>query len=84
MKLCSGIHTEFHNYFRMEFKQIYQLADCYEEEGLSLSEFLRHARSLHQRELRKQYIVYRLTPLQESRLLSACTFLCELLPRPFA
>lgn len=43
--------AEFHTYFRMEFKQIYELADKYEEEGLNLREFLRHAEGLHQREL---------------------------------
>ncbi|KAK9899103.1 hypothetical protein P389DRAFT_141074 [Cystobasidium minutum MCA 4210] len=40
--------AEFHTYFRMEFKQIYELADKYEEEGLNLREFLRHAEGLHQ------------------------------------
>lgn len=34
----------------MEFKQIYELADKYEDEGLTLQQFLRHAESLHQRE----------------------------------
>lgn len=43
--------AEFHTYFRMEYKQIYELADKYEEEGLTLQQFLRHAESLHQREL---------------------------------
>jgi hypothetical protein len=33
----------------MEFKQIYELADKYEEEGLNLRQFLQHAESLHQR-----------------------------------
>lgn len=36
----------------MEFKQIYELADKYEQEGLTLREFLSHAEGLHQREYR--------------------------------
>lgn len=44
-------HAEFHDYFRMEFKQIHELADKYDQEGLSLQQFLRHAEGLHQRKL---------------------------------
>lgn len=39
----------FHRYFRMEYKAIYELASRYEEEGMSLREFLQTARGFHSR-----------------------------------
>ena len=39
----------FHNYFRMEYKTIYELASRYEEQHISLREFLQTARGLHSR-----------------------------------
>ena len=40
----------FHNYFRMEYKAIYELASRFEEEHMSLREFLQTAKGLHSRE----------------------------------
>ncbi|KAL7010246.1 hypothetical protein EMMF5_000266 [Cystobasidiomycetes sp. EMM_F5] len=45
-----GDHMQqFHNYFRLEFREIYDLADCYEKKGrMTLSAYLRHARGLYE------------------------------------
>ena len=40
----------FHNAFRMEYRSVFELADTYEKRGLTLKQFLSHARGFHQRE----------------------------------
>ena len=42
----------FHNAFRMEYRSVFELADTYEKRGLTLKQFLSHARGFHQREFR--------------------------------
>ena len=41
----------FHNAFRMEYRSVFELADTYEKRGLTLKQFLSHARGFHQRAL---------------------------------
>lgn len=46
----------FHRYFRMEYKAIYELASRFEEEQMSLREFLQTARGFHSREHNKSLL----------------------------